>query len=73
MTRKASKNMTFERSSEDSSNAPIIFLRPGSLDTDRSGRSTLKLLSADKLGKIGITETMLVKEMESVEERVVSI
>jgi len=59
ITRNASKNMTLVKSSADSTNAPMIFLKPGNFDTDLNGLSTRKLLSADRLGNIGITETTL--------------
>lgn len=60
--------MTLARSFDDSSSAPMIFLRPGSLDTDLSGLSTLKLLNTDKFGKNGTTETMLKEIMMKIGE-----
>ena len=51
--------MTLHKSSAESVNASMIFRSPGSFDIDLSGRSTLKLRNADKLGKIGTTDTML--------------
>jgi hypothetical protein len=39
--------------------ADIIFLNPGSLEIDFNGRNTLKLRSADKLGKTGMIDNRL--------------
>ena len=51
--------MTLHKSSTDSTNAITIFLNPGNLDIDLSGRSTLRLLNTDKLGMIGRKEAIL--------------
>lgn len=53
------RNMTLHRSSTESTKATTIFLNPGNFDIDLSGRSTLKLLSADKFGNIGMMDTIL--------------
>ena len=61
MRRKVSKNITFDKSLVDSIRAPMIFLNPGSFDTDLNGLSTLKLLRDDKfeLGSIGTIDMTL--------------
>jgi hypothetical protein len=59
ITTNVSKRITFTKSPAESSRAPIIFLRPGSFETDLNGLNSRKLRRADKLGNTGITETML--------------
>ncbi len=55
--------MTLHKSSMESTSATTIFLNPGNLDIDLSGRSTLKLLSVEMFGNIGTMEIILMIEI----------
>ena len=64
MINNVNKNITFNKSSAESTKAIMIFRSPGNFDIDLRGRSTLKLRSADKLGKIGTKDTMLLMKRD---------
>ena len=53
------RTTTLKRSSRESTTAPIIFLRPGSFDIDRSGLSTRQALIKERFGINGVIPKIL--------------